>query len=56
MVRVDGYRSRGQDSIPGATRFSEKYWVWNEVHSASSVQLRSLIKRKKQRLLSRNRD
>jgi hypothetical protein len=24
VVRVPGYRSRGQDSIPGATRFSEK--------------------------------
>jgi hypothetical protein len=22
-------------SIPGATKFSEKYWVWNVVHSAS---------------------
>jgi hypothetical protein len=22
-------------SIPGATRFSEKSWVWNGVHSAS---------------------
>jgi hypothetical protein len=22
-------------SIPGATSFSEKYWVWNGVHSAS---------------------
>jgi hypothetical protein len=22
-------------SIPGATRFSEKWWVWNGVHSAS---------------------
>jgi hypothetical protein len=21
-------------SIPGATRFSEKWWVWNGVHSA----------------------
>jgi hypothetical protein len=24
MVRVPGYRSRGPDSIPGATIFSEK--------------------------------
>jgi hypothetical protein len=24
VVRVPGYRSRGQGSIPGATRFSEK--------------------------------
>ena len=22
-------------SIPGATRFSEQYWIWNGVHSAS---------------------
>jgi hypothetical protein len=22
-------------SIPGATRFSEQYWAWNGVHSAS---------------------
>jgi hypothetical protein len=27
MVRVPGYRSRGPGMIPGATRFSEKYWV-----------------------------
>jgi hypothetical protein len=25
VVRVPGYRSRGAGSIPGATRFSEKY-------------------------------
>jgi hypothetical protein len=25
VVRVPGYRSRGPGSIPGATRFSEKY-------------------------------
>jgi hypothetical protein len=36
VVRVPGYRSMGPGSIPGATRiFSEKYWVWNGVHSAS---------------------
>jgi hypothetical protein len=29
------YRSRGQGSIPGATRFSEKPWVWNGFHSSS---------------------
>jgi hypothetical protein len=28
VVRVPGCRSRGPGSIPGATRFSEK-WVWN---------------------------
>jgi hypothetical protein len=46
MVRVTGYRSRGPGSISGATRFSEKQWVWNEVHSASWVQLRSYLKEK----------
>jgi hypothetical protein len=35
VVRVPGYRSRGPGSISGATRFSEKHWVWNAVHSAS---------------------
>jgi hypothetical protein len=35
VVRVPGYRFRGPGSIPGATRFSEKQWVWNGVHSAS---------------------
>jgi hypothetical protein len=30
-------------SIPGATRFSEKLWVWNGVRSASWVQLRSCL-------------
>jgi hypothetical protein len=34
VVRVTGYRSRGPGLIPGATRFSEKLWVWNGVHSA----------------------
>jgi hypothetical protein len=32
VVRVPGYRSRGPGSIPGATRFSDKWWVWNGVH------------------------
>jgi hypothetical protein len=45
VVRVPGYRSRGPGAIPGATRFSEK-WVWNGVHSASWVQLRSCLKEK----------
>jgi hypothetical protein len=31
-------------SIPGATRFSDKYRVWNGVHSASWVHLRSYLK------------
>jgi hypothetical protein len=35
VLRVPGYRSRTPGSIPGATRFSDKYWVWNGVHSAS---------------------
>jgi hypothetical protein len=28
VIRVPDYKSRGPGSIPGATRFSEKY-VWN---------------------------
>jgi hypothetical protein len=35
VVRVSSYRSTGPGSIPGATKFSEKYWVWNGAHSAS---------------------
>jgi hypothetical protein len=35
VVRVAGYRFRGPGSIPSATRFSEKQWVWNGGHSAS---------------------
>jgi hypothetical protein len=35
VVRVLGYRPRGPGSIPCATRFSEKYYVWNGAHSAS---------------------
>jgi hypothetical protein len=35
LLRVPYYRSRNPGSIPGATRFSEKYWFWNGVHSAS---------------------
>jgi hypothetical protein len=44
MVRAPGYRSRGPGSILGCTRFSEKYWVWNGIHSASWVQVRSYLK------------
>jgi hypothetical protein len=33
-------------SIPGHTRFSEKKWVWNGVHSASWLQLRGCFKEK----------
>jgi hypothetical protein len=46
MVRVCGYRSRGPGSIPGTTRFSEKKWVWNGVHSVSRVKLRSYLEEK----------
>jgi hypothetical protein len=35
VVRVPGYRSRGPGSNLCATRFSEKQWIWNGVHSAS---------------------
>jgi hypothetical protein len=35
VVRVPGYRARGAGSIPGATVFSEKLWVWNGVYSIS---------------------
>jgi hypothetical protein len=41
--RVPGYRSGSPGSIPCATRFSEKYWVWNGVHSVLCVQLRSYL-------------
>jgi hypothetical protein len=33
VVIVPGNRSRGLGSIPGLTRFSEKQWVRNGVHS-----------------------
>jgi hypothetical protein len=33
MARIPGYRFKGPGSISGATRFPEKSWVWNEVHS-----------------------
>jgi hypothetical protein len=46
VVRVPGYRSDVPNLILGATRLSEKYWVWNGVHSASWVQLRSYLKEK----------
>jgi hypothetical protein len=35
VVRVSGYRSIGPESISGATRFFEKYCIWNGVYSAS---------------------
>jgi uncharacterized protein YaiE (UPF0345 family) len=46
VMRVPGCRSRGPGSISGATRFSEKYWVFDGVHSASWIQLRSYFRRK----------
>jgi hypothetical protein len=46
VVRVPGYRSRSPGSILGITRFSEKYWVWNGVHTVLGVQLRSYLKEK----------
>jgi hypothetical protein len=42
VIRVPGYRSRGLSSIPGATRFSEKWWVWNGVVST----IKDLFERK----------
>jgi hypothetical protein len=30
-------------SVPSASRFSEKQWVWNRVHSALRGQLRSYL-------------
>jgi hypothetical protein len=35
VIRVPCYRSRGPGSIPGASRFSNKQWIWNGVHSDS---------------------
>jgi hypothetical protein len=46
VIGVPGYRSRGPDSIPGATTISEKYWVWNGVHSASLVQWKRYLEAK----------
>jgi hypothetical protein len=33
MIRVPGCRSRGLGFDSGATRFSEKYWIWNAVNN-----------------------
>jgi hypothetical protein len=43
VIRVSGYIYRGPGSIPDAARFSEKLWVWNGVHSASWVRMRSYL-------------
>jgi hypothetical protein len=56
LVRVSGYRSRRPGSIPCDTRFSEKWWVWNGVHSASWVQLRSYLGEKSSGYDLENRD
>jgi hypothetical protein len=44
VIGVPGYRSRGSDSIPG--RYQIFWEVWNGVHLASWVQLRSYLKEK----------
>jgi hypothetical protein len=46
VIRIPGYRSKGPGSIPGTTRFSEKQSVWNWVHPALWIQLRSYLKEK----------
>jgi hypothetical protein len=46
VIRVPGYRSRDTGSIHGATRYSEKLWVWNGVRSTSWVQLRDYLEEK----------
>jgi hypothetical protein len=56
VVRAPGYRSRGPGSISGATRFSERFCIWNGVHSASKVQLRSYLKEKNRGSDLENRD
>jgi hypothetical protein len=56
VVRVPGYRSRSPGLISGSTRFSEKWWVWNEVHSASWVQQRSYLKEESSGSGLENRD
>jgi hypothetical protein len=43
LIRVPGYRSRGPGSIPRATTFSEKEWVWDGVHSASWAPLKRYL-------------
>jgi hypothetical protein len=44
--QISGYKSSGPGSVRGATRFSEKYWVWNGVYSAWWVQLRTFLEEK----------
>jgi hypothetical protein len=40
------HMQRSGCSIPGTTRFSDKLWVWNGVHSASWVHLRNYLEEK----------
>jgi hypothetical protein len=49
VVTVSVYESIDLASIPGASRFSEKKWVWNVVHLASFVN--RIKKKRKQELL-----
>jgi hypothetical protein len=46
VVRIPGCKTRGQCSIPGATRFSEQQWVWNGIHSALVRVNEELLERK----------
>jgi hypothetical protein len=46
VVRVPGSRARGLRSIPGAIKFSEKQFVWNEVHSSLVSKIEELLERK----------
>jgi hypothetical protein len=46
VVRVPGYRSRGLGSNPGATTISEKWWVWNGIHSALVSTIEEQLERK----------
>jgi hypothetical protein len=44
VVRVPGYRSKGPDSIPGATGFSEKQWERGSLSLMSTIE--ELLERK----------
>jgi hypothetical protein len=46
VVSVPGYRSRGPGFCSLRHQFSEKWWVWNGVHSVSWGQWRSCLKEK----------